>query len=125
VQPDPGSAQLRDALLAKVQQGLDADRQNGAKWDPLYQWFHDALGVGSGARGGDVVAKVITEPKQIGNRIDEMAKSNPRYAVISLTDIVTADAVLRFMRQRASLGSLRCILFLQGTEPHRFIVFDD
>lgn len=115
----------RQGLIAMVREGREADRQNANKWGPLYKWFRDELGVGDGRNGGDVIGKVITETKQIGNRIDEMAKSDPKYAVISLEPGVTSERVLRAMRRRTNLGSLRCVLFLDQLTPSVFVVFDE
>jgi hypothetical protein len=115
----------RRGLVQAMRDGTRADRHNANKWEPLYRWFRDELGVGTGAGGGPVIGKVITETKQIGNRIDEMAKTDPRYAVISLLPGVTSDKVLSTMRKRASLPSLRCVLFLDDLTPSRLVVFDD
>lgn len=116
---------LRQGLLAAVKHGVDASRNDSSKWDPLYQWFAEHLGMGNGQRGGPVIGKLVTEQKQIGNRCDEMAKSAPEYAVISVLGDVTAEHMLSAMRKRGRLPSLKAALFLQETTPVRFVIFDD
>jgi hypothetical protein len=116
---------LREGLLAAVKHGLDASRNDSSKWDPLYRWFFEQLGVGDGQRGGPVIGKLVTEQKQIGNRCDEMAKSAPQYAVISVLGDVTPEHMLNAMRKRGRLPSLKSALFLRETTPIRFVVFDD
>lgn len=116
--------QLRQGLLAAVKHGVEASRNDSSKWEPLYQWFADQLGIGNGQRGGPVIGKLVTEQKQIGNRCDEMAKSAPQYAVISVLGDVTPEHMLNAMRKRGRLPSLKAALFLQETKPVRFVIFD-
>jgi hypothetical protein len=102
--PDPDAPhRLREGVLDAVRHGIEASRNDSSKWDPLYQWFAAALGVGDGQRGGPVIGKLVTEQRQIGNRCDEMAKSSPEYAVISVLGDVTPEHVLSAMRKRGRL----------------------
>ncbi|SEM09036.1 hypothetical protein SAMN04515665_1307 [Blastococcus sp. DSM 46786] len=119
------AARLRETLLEAVREGLGAPRNAANKWAPLYTWFASEFRTEENGRNRSVIGKVIVESKQIGNRVDEMAKWDPKYAIISCMDDVTPDKVLRAMRQRASLPSLRCILFLEEDRPSRIVRFDD
>jgi hypothetical protein len=116
---------LRNGVLAVVKHGIDASRNDSSKWDPLYKWFADELGVGDGQKGGPVIGKLVTEQKQIGNRCDEMAKSNPVYAVISVLGDVTPEHMLNAMRKRGRLPSLKAALFLREATPVRLVIFDE
>lgn len=99
-----------------VQAAIDAPRQSAAKWSDLYEWFKDELGV-SGGRGGDAGAKLLTEDKQLSNRIrKELADLNPRYIVLSLLDDVSLDSTLGFLKD-AHLPRARSALILEGTTP--------
>ena len=115
----------RQALLQAIQAGLEAPRNNSRKWDKLYEWFASELKVGEAQGGGETIGKVITAKKQIGNRLDEMAKSDPRYAVIALLEGVDSDSVLAAMRKRGRLPALEFVFFLNGTMPGRLVVFGD
>jgi hypothetical protein len=115
---------LREGIIATVRHGLEASRNDASKWDPLYRWFADELGIGDGQRGGPVIGKLVTEQRQIGNRCDEMAKSTPEYAVISVLGDVTPEHMLSAMRKRGRLPSLRAALFLRETTPVRLVIFD-
>jgi hypothetical protein len=117
-------ARLREGIIATVRHGLEASRNDASKWDPLYRWFADELGIGDGQRGGPVIGKLVTEQKQIGNRCDEMAKSTPEYAVISVLGDVTPEHMLNAMRKRGRLPSLRAALFLREATPVRLVIFD-
>lgn len=125
-QPDIDKLQgLREGILAAVKHGVEASRNDSSKWEPLYQWFSEQLGIGNGQRGGPVIGKLVTEQRQIGNRCDEMAKSAPEYAVISVLGDVTPEHMLSAMRKRGRLPSLKAALFLQETTPVRFVIFDE
>ena len=115
---------LREGIIATVRHGLQASRNDASKWDPLYRWFADELGIGDGQRGGPVIGKLVTEQKQIGNRCDEMAKSTPEYAVISVLGDVTPEHMLNAMRKRGRLPSLKAALFLREATPVRLVIFD-
>jgi hypothetical protein len=117
-------ARLREGIIATVRHGLEASRNDASKWDPLYRWFADELGIGDGQRGGPVIGKLVTEQKQIGNRCDEMAKSTPEYAVISVLGDVTPEHMLNAMRKRGRLPSLKAALFLREATPVRLVIFD-
>lgn len=116
---------LRDGIIDAVRHGIGASRNDASKWDPLYRFFADELGVGDGQKGGPVIGKLVTEQKQIGNRCDEMAKSNPVYAVISVLGDVTPDHMLNAMRKRGRLPSLKAALFLREATPVRLVIFDE
>jgi hypothetical protein len=117
-------ARLREGIIATVRHGLEASRNDASKWDPLYRWFADELGIGDGQRGGPVIGKLVTEQRQIGNRCDEMAKSTPEYAVISVLGDVTPEHMLNAMRKRGRLPSLKAALFLREATPVRLVIFD-
>ncbi|MDT5153388.1 MAG: hypothetical protein QOI01_5121 [Mycobacterium sp.] len=125
-EPDPDDLQrLREGVLDAVMHGIEASRNDSSKWDPLYQWFAVELGVGDGQKGGAVIGKLVTEQRQIGNRCDEMAKSSPEYAVISVLGDVTPEHVLSAMRKRGRLPSLKAALFLRESTPDRLVIFDE
>jgi hypothetical protein len=116
---------LRGGIVEAVKHAIDAKRNDASKWDPLYQWFANELGVGDGKRSGQIIGKLVTEQKQIGNRCDEMARYSPEYAVISVLGDVTPGQMLHAMQQRGRLPSLKAALFFNGTTPDRLVVFDE
>ena len=60
--------EARADFLDQVKAAIDADRQNARKWHRLYDWFDRNLGIKGGLPGG-VAAKLLTEDKQLTNRI--------------------------------------------------------
>ena len=112
-----------DDFIGHVRSGINAPRNNSAKWNPLYKWFRDELGIGDG-KVGTVVAKVIVDPRQVGNRVDEMAGKFPNYAVISVIGEVTIEKTLLRIFEQPALASLKAVLFLQNDVPDRVVVFE-
>ena len=107
--------QDRTDLLAGVQKAIDAERQNSQKWKPLYDWFSDRFGSAVGR--GDVAGKLLTEDKQLSNRLEkELPQLNPKYIVLTALQGVDLDAVRRHLAQ-AVLPQARMALILQGQAP--------
>jgi hypothetical protein len=111
----------REAFLEQVQAAIDADRQNARKWQPLYDWFESRFGV-RGGRGQEVGAKLLTEDKQLSNRIrKELGEFNSIYVVLSALQGVSIDDAIRFL-QDTNLPRLKCVVILRATQPADFLV---
>jgi hypothetical protein len=111
-----------EGLLKAAIAAINADRQSAAKWDPLYSWFEQRLGVDR----KDAAGKLLTENKQLSNRIKkELPQKNPRYVVLCAigTDFDTED-VMRHLSE-ANLPNARCAVLLENTKPVRFIIYEN
>jgi hypothetical protein len=104
----------RADLLAQVQKAIDAERNNNQKWRPLYEWFEDRF---PGAiNRGDVAGKLLTEDRQRGNRMAELARSDPNYVVFTTLHGVDLDAVRRDLAQ-TDLPNARATLIIEEQTP--------
>lgn len=111
-----------ESLKTAIRHAIDADRQNSAKWNPLYDWFSRNLGI----EKGEVAAKLLTENKQLSNRIKkELTQKEPRYAVLTMLDADFDESdVLRHLRD-AVLPRTRSVLITLAGSPRRLIVFEE
>lgn len=100
--------------------GIDANRQNSAKWQPLYDLFEREFGL----TGREVTAKLLTEYKQISNRIrKELAEYDPKYVVLaSLYADFDEDVVLRNLTL-ANLPAIKCAVLCDGKKPALLVVY--
>ncbi|HSR94638.1 MAG TPA: AAA family ATPase [Solirubrobacterales bacterium] len=102
----------RDALDEVIAHAGEVARNDRSKWDPTYQLFEEQLGVRSG-----VIGKLLTQEKQLGNRIvKEMSEVNPRYVILSI--VVDPDEEVRLSRvqetlAKAKLPAARCALIVE------------
>lgn len=112
-------ATLRQQVIAAVDSAVKADRQNAAKWSPLYAVFKNELGVPPG--DGGVAAKLITQEKQVSNRIrKELSDQRPRYIVLSILDDVTLE-YLRPHLDVAKFPGAALVLVFKGKEPRQVL----
>lgn len=110
----PPHQQDRAGLLASVQKAIDAERNNNQKWRPLYEWLENRF---PGAiRRGDVAGKLLTEDRQRGNRMAELARSDPKYVVFTTLTNVDLDAVRRDLAT-TDLPHARATLVLEQQTP--------
>lgn len=110
---------LREQIVGAVDFAMKADRQNAAKWEPLYAVFKKELGVPPGEAG--IAAKLVTEEKQTSNRISkELADKRPRYIVLSLGD-VTPEYVRRHLDE-SKLPGAAAVLIFDGKKPRQILV---
>lgn len=108
-------------LIAAVDAAISANRANAAKWDSLYEWFQHEFGLGL----GNVVGKLLTENKQLSNRIKkELPQKEPKYIVLCAIgdDFGLAD-VERHLAG-ANLPHANCVLLLQANTPKMLIVYE-
>lgn len=105
----------RADLLSEVQKAIDADRQNAQKWKPLYEWFEGRFP--GAVNRGDVAGKLLTDDRQRGNRLAELARQRtPRYVVWTNLPDVDIDLVRRDLPD-VDLPDLRAALILEETTP--------
>jgi GTPase SAR1 family protein len=113
-------------LITKVDEGINANKQNSAKWNALYEWVQTNLG----AETNSVGAKLITEFKQISNRFGELATAKtyanrgPLYAfLVSTGEDFEEEDVLRHLAL-ARLPRIKCALLLTGRSPSRLVIYE-
>jgi DNA polymerase III delta prime subunit len=105
----------REALDRAIAHAGEAARNDSSKWNQTYAVFAERLGVQTG-----VVGKLLTQEKQLSNRIvKEMSEANPRYIVLST--IVGGREAVRLDRvkdtlYKARLPSVRCALIVELDE---------
>ncbi len=100
----------REALDKAIARAAEANPNNNVKWNPAYNAFAEHLGVQTG-----VVGKLLTEERQLGNRIREMAVANPRYIVLSTVVGGRNDVSLSKLKKElseATLPAARCALIV-------------
>lgn len=115
---------LRSEFEAAVQAAVDADRQNSAKWKPLYRWYAKAFAAQK-ANPDDITGKLLTEDKQLSNRISkELAADNPRYVVFARLPEVDAAKVREELLTLAALPRAAWTLLCDGSNPVRLLVHD-
>lgn len=111
-------------LQNEIRRGIDAPRNNSAKWNPLYQWVEHNLGADSQTVG----AKLITENKQISNRFGELAKTytnkGPVYAFIVSLEADFEESDVRRHLALANLPRIKCALLLDGSTPTRLVIYE-
>jgi hypothetical protein len=113
----------RAALENAIQEMLDAHRNNNKKWEPVYGWFRDRFGV-EGGRGGSVAGKLLTEAKQVPNRIrKELPEMTPEYIILTLLPEVSLDDAIEKLRQ-AYLPKAKLALIFENTTIKKVLVFD-
>jgi hypothetical protein len=111
-------------LQAQIQKGIDAPRNNSAKWNPLYLWLEQNLG----AEDKTVGAKLITENKQISNRFGELANTNnkkgPVYAFIVSLEADFDESDVRRHLALANLSRIKCAVLLDRSTPTRLVIYE-
>ena len=105
----------REALDQAIAHAGEVSRNDRSKWDLTYEAFAEHLGVETG-----VVGKLLTQEKQLGNRIvKEMSEVNPRYVVLSY--VAGGETEVRPERvtatlDKAKLPAARCALIVEYDE---------
>lgn len=109
-----------EGLRAAVQYAIDANRALATKWRPLYEWFQGEFGLEVGA----VAGKLLTENKQLSNRIKkELPQNEPRYVVLcAIGDDFDRDDVERHLAG-ANLPRANSVLIFEGADPKKLIVY--
>lgn len=110
----PQHQEDRDDLLNAVQEAIDAERNNNQKWRPLYEWLEERFP--GAVRRGDAAGKLLTEDRQRGNRMAELARSDPKYVVFTTLQKVDIDAVRRDLAT-TDLPHARATLILEEQTP--------
>jgi MoxR-like ATPase len=85
----------------------------------MYEWFEDRFGL----KGGTVGGKLLTEDRQLSNRIEkELARLDPEYIVLCALSVVNLEAVRRHLKS-ARLPKAKAALILQEQTPVEFQVY--
>jgi hypothetical protein len=115
----------RAALLAAVDEGVNAKAANSAKWKPLKSWFAERFGDEAIPDKRAAEGKNITSENQVWNRIhNELAGRDPKYAVITTVDEDLIPHVKRHL-ESTQYPRARAFLLLSGLEPRELQIFRD
>ena len=107
----------RQSLLATVQQGIEANPANAAKWKPLKDWFLDRFGEEAIPDKRAAEGKNITAEKQVWNRIhNELAGRDPKYAVITAVENKLLPHIVKHL-DTTQYPRARAFLLLDGLTP--------
>ncbi len=108
-----------------VREGINANRNNAQKWGPLYEWFSRHLNVIGGGPGTEVAAKLLTQAKQLDNRIQkELAQYNPKYVLLVCLPEIDEQVVIKKLSQ-ANLPRAQCAMILEVDRPTNLIVYEE
>lgn len=109
-----------EGLRTAVQYAIDANRALATKWRPLYEWFRSEFGL----EAGSVAGKLLTESKQLSNRIKkELPQNEPRYVVLcAIGDDFDVGDVERHLAG-ANLPRANCVLIFEDADPTKLIVY--
>ena len=108
-----------------IREGIGAHRHNARKWDPIYRWFSHHFNVTGGGPGTEVAAKLLTQAKQLDNRIQkELAQYNPKYVLLVRLPEIDEQVVINKLNQ-ANLPRAQCAMILEADRPTNLIVYEE
>lgn len=105
----------REDLDHAIAHAVEVPRNDNTKWNQTYRVFAERLDAEAGVAG-----KLLTEDRQLGNRIlNEMG--DPRYVVLCVLSERVSLSKVREKLASAKLPSVRCTLIVEYDEQDRAI----